>query len=372
MLNKKNLDLITLDKFKNYLQLNNWVQNINFPNKNLLVFNKIYDDIEFDIVIPSKETFKDFQARLYDSISILADLEEVDENRIINEILYKKPIIKDTLSIRLISDNTESGTISLDTAYNAIYGIKRLITSSILNEHNPQPYKKQCSKKDISDDLLNYTLGQTDVGSYVFNIEIENSDEQVVVNHDTSLATTSKERKVISRILNGINDITNINTPNEIPYLLDSEYKTGLNANMCDALLSFNDNDYNLKLEASIKWGSNTYIPPHVPEKALLQPKHFFTLAEIASEYKHEETELLEITGDIISLFHEKDEKIITIRAKYNNKKRKFKAIMDDEDYLIACNAHAEEKQISLTGELRKKGRFTYIQNYSNLIIIDN
>lgn len=371
MFDKKYLDLITLDKFKNYLQLNNWVQNINFPNKNLLVFNKIYDDTEFDIVMPSKETFKDFRARLYDSLNILADLEENDLMSIIDAILNEKSIVKDTFSIRLISNSTNNGTISLDTANNAIYGIKRLITSAILNENNPQPFIKG-NKKELSSYLQHYALGQTAIGSYIFNIEIKNSDEQVFANTDGSLVTTSKERRVISRIQNGINDIANIKNIEELKDILLSEYKNGLNANMCDALLQFNDIDDNLKIETSITWGSNTFIPNNVPAKALLHPKDFFTLSELSSEYKNVKPEIIEVSGEIISLFHEKNERIATINAKHNKRKKKFRINMTENDYKLACNAHTEEKQISIKGELKKVGKFTYLNNYSNLIILDD
>lgn len=372
MFNKEYLDLITLNKFKIYLKLNNWVQNINFPNKNLLVFNKTYDDTEFDIVIPSKETFKDFKSRLYDSINILADLEEVENMAIIHEILQGKPAIKDIFSIRLISNDTENGTIPLETAHNAIYGIKRLITSAILNENNPKPFIKGITN-GLSDNLKNYSLGQTDIGSYIFNIEIENSDcEQVFLNNNGNLITTSRERRVISRIQNGINDIINIKNNSELKDIIPYEYKEGLNANMCDALLQFSDVDNNLKIETSITWGSNTYIPKDVPQSITLHPKDFFTLYEISSEYKEIKPEIVEIVGDIISLFHEKDERIVTINAKYKNSKKKFKISMNDSDYIKTCNAHAEEKQLSIKGELKKNGRFTYLQNYFDLIILDD
>lgn len=372
MFNKKYLDLISLDKFVNYLKINNWTQNTDFPNKNLLVFNKFFDDVKFDIVIPAKETFKDFKSRLYDSINILSELEENDTISIIDEILKEKTIIKDTFSIRLISDNTSNGTISLDAANNAIYGIKRLISSAILNENNPQPYIKGANK-ELSNYLKHYSLGQTSIGSYVFNIEIENSDyEQVFANNDGTLVTTSKERRVISRIQNGINDIINIKNDSELQNILQYEYKKGLNANMCDALLQFNDSNDNFKVETSIIWGNDSFIPDNVPQKITLHQKDFFKLSEISYEYKEVKHEIIEVVGNIISLYHEGSDKIITINGKYNSRKRKFKIIMNDDDYKTACNAHANEKQISITGELKRIGKFTYLNNYTDLVILDD
>ncbi len=371
MFDKKYLDLISLDKFTNYLRLNNWTQNLDFPNKNLLVFDKLFDDINFTIVIPSKETFKDFKIRLYDSINMLSDLEENDSINIINKILEGKSIVKDIFSIRLISDNTSNGTISLDNANNAIYGIKRLISSAILNEENPQPYIKG-STKELSDSLNHYVLGQTSIGSYIFNIEIENSDcEQVFVNNEGTYVITSKERRVISRIQNGINDVINIKNDLELKNMLKTEYKKGLNANMCDALLQFNDINENLKVETSIIWGNDEFIPDNVPQKITLHPKDFFTLSDISSKYKEVKPEVTKIVGNIINLYHSGNERIITIKAKYNSKYRNFRIIMNNNDYLIACNAHTYEKQISITGEIQKIGKFTYLNNYSNLIILD-
>ena len=176
MVNEKNFNLIDLNKLTNYLKLNNWKQDINFPNKNLLVFHKKYDDEEFDIVIPSQEKFKDFKLRLKDCINALSILEDKSDSIIVNEILKNYTSTKDILSIRLISKTSENGTLPLQTANNVIHGIKKLITSAISNENTPKPHIIG-SNKDYISSIDNYNLAQTSVGSYIFNIEIKNEEK---------------------------------------------------------------------------------------------------------------------------------------------------------------------------------------------------
>lgn len=372
MVNEKNFNLIDLNKLTNYLKLNNWKQDINFPNKNLLVFHKKYDDEEFDIVIPSQEKFKDFKLRLKDCINALSILEDKSDSIIVNEILKNYTSTKDILSIRLISKTSENGTLPLQTANNVIHGIKKLITSAISNENTPKPHIIG-SNKDYISSIDNYNLAQTSVGSYIFNIEIKNDNKyQIYTTQDGDIVNIPKERRVISRIQTGINEIINAKYNNEkYNELLQNGYKKGLNANMCDALLEFRENDDTLEVETYITWGNNEFIPNNIPRSVTLKSKDFSILSSLSDIYKNIDPEKAELKGFIIGLFHEKTKREITLRAKYKRSNKNFKIEINEDDYKICCKAHAEEKQISIKGELLKIGKYTYLKNYSNLVILE-
>ena len=123
---------------------------------------------------------------------------------------------------------------------NIVEGIKRLILATIFNEENPQPYFFRVSKNS-HEKLFRYKLAQTNIGSYIFNIEIDSdTNEQLIINDNGEVEILSEERRVIRRIQNGISNIKE----NDIEILSENGYKKGLNANMCDALLNFNIDVY--------------------------------------------------------------------------------------------------------------------------------
>lgn len=123
--------------------------------------------------------------------------------------------------------------------------------------------------------------------------------------------------------------------------------------------------------QTSITWGDNKFIPNNIPTSVTLKPKDFSVLSSISEVYKKIDPEKNELKGVIISLFHEKTKREITLRSKYKKSNKNFKIEMDENDYKTCCKAHAEEKQISIKGELFKIGKYTYLQNYSNLIVLD-
>lgn len=87
---KNTINKITVSSFANYLKLNGWRKDETFPNKKLLVFEKNFDEGDtFQLVIPSKETFKDFIPKVEDAINNISIYEDKDINIILNELLSK-------------------------------------------------------------------------------------------------------------------------------------------------------------------------------------------------------------------------------------------------------------------------------------------
>lgn len=70
-----------------YLQKNHWV-GIDYPNSKLLVFEKGVDDQgkPIQIVLPSKDEYKDRPYLLAKAVNLLSVLESVSFHEIVNEI----------------------------------------------------------------------------------------------------------------------------------------------------------------------------------------------------------------------------------------------------------------------------------------------
>jgi predicted lactoylglutathione lyase len=390
----KDFGKISLNTFIAYLKSLGWQVNNNFPNKKAIVLCKIIDDEEFSLLIPSRETFRDYDSRMNDAVNTVSVLENISADNLIKnvvkindglQILSTKPIEKekqfdklinkDRLSFRVISEATKNGTLPIDYAANIIEGMKKLIVSAIYSEKAPRKYFLTTGNQH---NLGNYRLGQTEVGSYIFNLEIDitEDDEQLKYNVNDEIDVMPMSRKVIRRIQKGIAQIVDIQNNSEIEYLESEGYIKGLNANMCEALLNFN-NKMSIKVETQVKWADNLEKPKNIPEKLSIETKDFYFMQDLAVKYKKSTMEKVAVSGYIYRLNNEnKDdenssERYVMIEAVVEKKYRKVKIPLGKVDYSVACEAHKKGKRIEAVGELDSSLKTLVLCNYEKFTVLE-
>lgn len=260
MLNQ--LNNITIEALEAYLLQDLWKQKIDFPNKKVKLFKKVIGKEEFSLTIPARNDFRDSQIRIKSAVELLSNLKGISVVGIANNIskysnnnivIINKDIQvhkreKDILSFRIISKLSKDGTIPLEYGSSIVEGLKKLVLSAIFNEEDPKPYFLKTSRSAY-EKLFKYRLAQTQVGSYIFNIEVDSRlDEQLMFNDEDQLESISEERKVIRRIQNGIRDVKE----KDMTTLLEDGYKKGLNANMCYAIMNLNIDDIDIRIESKV------------------------------------------------------------------------------------------------------------------------
>ena len=385
-----NLNEITIETLEKYLISNLWKQDKNFANEKIKLFTKIIDGEEYTVFLPANNNFKDSQRRISDTIEIISYIKEITNEKVISDILkfnsnslivnkeiVNKEIVnetcpKDTLSFRIISKLSEEGRIPLEYGFKAIEGLKKLILSTIFNEENPQPYFFR-TNKNSHEKLCRYNLAQTGIGSYIFNIEIDiNKQEQLIINENSEVETLSEERRIIRRIQNGLYNIIE----KDIDTLFEDGYKKGLNANMCDALLNFNIDASDIKIESRVFWYDSMHKPNDIKERVILEKKHFIKVKELSEMYKQTKSIEYDIKGQIIRLNSRKDskgnskERNIIIQTEIDGRYKNVKIDLGELDYKKACEAHKQEKDVMISGELVKEGKIWKIIKYNSLSIV--
>lgn len=373
-LKNKDIDCINKNLITTYLLNNGWRKVEDFPNKNLIQFKKKYCEEDIYINIPSSEKFKDFKVRIKDTIETISILEDKDTSEIIGAIfdyeLYEESNT-DLFSVRIKSDISERGKIPIDYGKSAIEGIFKLIISAITNEENPSQYMTRINNKNK--ELENYKLSQTAVGSYIFNIEVKNEINQQISLDKNDDISMSPQRKVIKRIQNGLDSISK--KENFLDY--ENLYKDGLNANMCDALLNFKYDDCKLDIETSVKWAKNMKEPNDIVKCVVISDNEFKILKNISDKYKETDTKDTKISGYIVELKADKNNKgettdrSIVIQTRIDKANRNVKVYLNESDYMNACNAHAKDMIVSVKGKLIKKGSRTELESYRDFNILE-
>lgn len=391
MLNYDKLNNITIEALEKYLKYNKWIRDMDFANKKIKLYKKLIDEEEYTLFLPSRNDFKDSIRKINEAIEILSEIKDTTNLEVTKEILkannqlllIKDEIVpkttiqntKDIFSIRIISRLSEKGTIPLEYGSSVIEGLKKLVLSAIVNEEHPQPFFIRPNKSS-QEQLSRYKLGQTQVGSYVFNIEIDseidNGEQLEFKDNEEIEATLSEERKVIKRIQNGISQIKK----DTIEELFETSYKKGLNANMCDALLNFQMENYDIKIESKVQWSDLLPKPKDIKEKVILEHDDFCKVKILSEKYKENKSVEHRIRGKIIRLSYRKDsheniiERNIVIQTEIEGKNKNVKIELNSQDYKMACEAHAQDKEIIINGEMLKQGKYWTMINYNSFNVL--
>lgn len=393
-----NIAEIKLEAVIKYLNSKSWKHDNDFPNKKLLVYKKFYKNEILTLTIPAKDTFSDYKKRLINLIDSLSNIENISQYEIINDlqlinntILLKEKKLSipkgahDRLSFRIISEESKDGSLPLAYSESVISGIKKLILSAIYSERNSPVPVADINVKNLYSELGQYKLAQTAIGSYVFNIDISLEDSQFMqldfdTESDEPFATT-RSRKIIRRIQNGISEICNKSiTPTNLDELSVNGYKRGLNANMCDAILEFKKISPDVCIESSVKWSKELPAPKNVKEKVQISNDDFIIFETLSKKYKEKELKEITTQGIIIEMHNsfsdgeinisKRPRRYITIAAIVNNSISKIKIHLDEKDYSLACNAHSTNSTISITGTVIEKNNYLEINKYSNFLVL--
>ena len=145
---------------------------------------------------------------------------------------------------------------------------------------------------------------------------------------------------------------------------------------MCDALLNFNIDNFDVKIESRVTWSDLIPKPEGIKEKVVLENKDFHKMKELSEKYKQSKSLECEMKGRIIRLNNRKDskgnsiERNITIQTEIEGTYKNVKIELGDLDYKKACEAHKEDQDIIVSGELFKNGKTWVMTHYHDLRII--
>lgn len=363
----KFLNSATAVQVKAYLELNGWIKNVDFNNKNLDVYNKS----DYSLVIPAKESYIDFKPKLYNSLKALSSIYEKEITELLKDI---KSVSSDTIRFRLISELYEDGSIPLNHATTIIRAIKNLIITSACTEENPRPYFK-ATTKSASKYGNAFKFAQTEIGSFIINIETndiysQDSPIQRVISNDLSICDEVPfERRIVDRIAIGLNQISNFNEYESIEEFIDTAYIDGVNANMCESLLEFKNVNESFDIESSFVLSKLCETTKDYSSTIKLTNSSFHIIETISKAYRDVQiTEKIDLIGKVDKVNYKHNQPLdfggyATIEfIDSNNRIKKAKAYLENEYYKIACDALKERKDIHIRGIIDKTNRSWHIE----------
>jgi hypothetical protein len=366
-------DLVSLKDLIQYLNENAWESDASFLNKNLLVFKKIINvDNLITIVLPSKEHFSDYPHKMRAALDTLSIVEGKDKQELVRQITSQDI---DKLEIRIISSISEEGSIPLNYAAGLVKGLKNLIVSAAYTEEKPSKVFKRPSQQALNYGDL-FKLGQTNVGSYIVTVESSSlmNDDIEIVFENNEARTESFSRRIIKRIHRSMYQIENFNKENfRLKDIVENGYTNGINANICEALLSMYQEGTPITLESRIKYSNAIEFDEELPATIVLKDADYLIIKTIAEALKSEEPESVEIEGNVskLSILGESAYGNISVNFIHENRRHNVKVELEEYDYKLACDAHKNNKSVRIVGEMDTSKRTWEVLSLELFEVID-
>jgi|GEM_PF-7069265 len=361
---------IQLQDIINYLQSHGWVP-LRVENKHVRIFTAPAEyvvDRPIRTILPHDDTYEDTFERIALTINLLSKLEKIPPQEIIH---FLSQTNKDLLKIRVLLKDGDFLTVEKASLF--IDAIKNLLTYSACAVLSPkQPYFTHPIKK-ATKQIQKCLFAHTFPGSFGFAIgspviQLEFPEMRKI--------GSVENRQVIERIILGLHSLKKAVSMDNVEFMID-HFQQGLNANMCEALMALKQQTIAYDLEYSVEWAS---ILPPLTEIAHLEPillstdeyKYLRIVRDRLRDQIPQDGELEVIQGKIIKLESKKGENIRRIMISPINRIKQISINVSPEYYRLACNAHRDELDISVTGIVISKNNKLHLEDVTDFRVLND
>lgn len=348
------LDELDLGDLRTYVEKAGWKE-LSYPSDRLRVFEGPENDDGRPIIlsIPTKRGLRDTNERLLDAINLLSAVEETSPSVVVQKIRSQS---LDTIRLRLpIGSNSFP---SVETISSIMHGWRDLIAYSACMEEEEKPYfatPRPIGKRQAEQ----FEFGHTFRGSFGLTIESRVSEK---TQEGQSLPV---ERRVIERITRGLLSVRDAEQKRDSK-IISNNFRLGLNANMCSALLEVIQGLQETELEYTVNWSPRWKPSSDVQQldSFFLEKRYLLYIQQAERALKKDTAPLAALTtdtltegpvviqGPVIELNSDNPERRkITVKWEEGGR---VTVPLDLEDYQFACDAHRNGHSISISGKLKK------------------
>ena len=341
------------------------------PNNKLFVLRPTDHALpQVELILPRNRAAMDFVTRLVEAACVVGRILEIDAETILKLI---QTVTADVLRARLLSIIVERRSLPLDTAQIIVGSLKDLVIYGASSESTPLPFFTKPTKV-ASRHIHHCRFGHTFDGSFGFTIEspLVPAMQEIL----TPEAAPPFERRVIERIYHGVELVRVALEQHQIEPLVQ-QYETGLNANMCDALVAMQERIADLHVEYAVDWSPKVPVSNSARGRIVhIGPEAYDYLREAARILRSTEPpKSALIEGRVVILKSDsppwEDEPssphtVVIAWISPEGKPTRTRVVLQPQDYLLACDAHKNGTTVSVQGTLERRGKFSRLTDPSN------
>lgn len=351
------LYMLPLHHFRSYLAYEaDWA----LVNENDLWI--VYEDSDaIELAIPKNRLASDYQMNIDHALKTLSFAQDREPVAVADDILsYDLDILG-----AILDESDIATSISMRSADAYFAELKQLLIFSASSEEKREPFFKTAIQK-ARKVLDHFQFGHTVRSSFGYRIEskiLADSHVQYSMFADKPEPVIPHERKVMERIYKGLAATDRAVNTGDIS-LLTEGFDSGLNANMCTALLNM-AGDRRDPIEYSFKWSKKIDVPEEISarSKIVVKRDHLEYLDE-ASEYLYRQDPMcVTMQGNVTNVGSNDDPRradlegrsIILRRNTQDGRSQRVHIVLGRDEYLEASKAHIEWKTVEVSGYLEYK-----------------
>lgn len=238
---------------------------------------------EYVAYILRDKDFSDYNTVMETTVGSIAKFLRMSEESFI--IKAMNPAY-DILKWRIAEGETTVGNISFDSMVNAIESIKNMLIASCQDVSTPATNHKKRTKENDKK-LSECKFGQTEIGSYLFNVLCPLGPYQFELFPDEGLDNIPYFRKVTTHLVNGIQNIQQNIKLGNASIVTESVEAGEYSVNFLSGLKDIYDDFEGVVLTIGADWNQNVPLRTQVPGSVIeIDTKCRAQLETVIDSYK--------------------------------------------------------------------------------------
>ena len=319
-----------------------------------------------EIVVPRTGIIGDYQQVVARLIEIFATAAGVEEISLYNDLMTAD---RDVIRVRV---DAEQGNIAINEGANLVAGARDMLLAAACSLNNPRPVYRASANKEAVDYINQVRMGHTEPGSFVVTLlppVIAPPTQPMMFDMDSDLPVARRMTIRLFESLSATRRAAEMTVSGDVD-AFDKHVKSGISANLCDALVQML-NPFS-SLDIRVSW-AKTRPMPDVQNQALFTQADAPILEEAARVFRSREPKPdVRLTGSvkIADRGYDKNDGKVTLIAPIEDKTRSVTAELIESDYDRAVDAHKNKEPIVAEGDLVRIGQRWHLRNARIVTVI--
>jgi hypothetical protein len=353
-----------------YLRARGW--NSVESDTSFAVFERLEGEETLGLEVPLRPSAGDYERRLAELLYNLELVERRGQLDIYRDIIHANQDV-----VRLSVDVPDSGRMGLEEASTLFSATRDLVLAAACSTHTRRPYFPNRKPLRAMEYIRKVRLAAPEAGSFVVVLESPVASALSTAPASPEPVTEPFERAVIlmlaaagARVRQAIGETT---ATGSLDTFADA-VQAGVNANYCDALVRLLEEGHGRNVVLSFSWAPSRPIQGSAPSRLAFSR----TDAEIlraATRYLKERAPIagFELSGVVTRLQSAAPTAggEVTIAGLVDGGIRQVFVSLAGDDYQRAVQAHHQELEVSVEGELVREGRSYRLGNPRMFAIVE-
>lgn len=311
------------------------------------------------IQVPQRGSDRDIALMMGKVLQQLAEIEKRQLDEVSQDL--RNPFV-DSFRLRVKSRLADSGTLPLIEGLKLFEGGRKLLVSAACSTVMPQAFYPRKSLKPVEEFIKQCQVGQTAIGSYVASILCPRLTPATPALFEGVDDPPPFQRSVTLNLMKSLAVLTESVQTGDVS-LIEKGVNQGVSADLCDALSSITPPEEDSVLQLEMSW--SPVRPPRanlIPSVARFAAPDLGFIQEAGKKLREKTIRHDTIEGRIVSLREQPmlvDElgRTVEIRARIDDRPATARFGLDESQYRKACDAYRDQKQVRITGTLRRDER---------------